>query len=116
MPLISEPELEFSVSHSKRNKLHSECSNRPIYEPIQTVLHGVQGQRLGNVATNPPKSDKILGYSQKAPQRGGNSEITQWMESTVIQAPNQTDKGVPRQKEGVKKGRSPSSFYKKDTI
>ncbi|MBW0560550.1 hypothetical protein O181_100265 [Austropuccinia psidii MF-1] len=33
------------------------------------------------------------------------------MESTVIQASNQKDQGVPLQKEGGKQGRSPSSFY-----
>ncbi|MBW0573139.1 hypothetical protein O181_112854 [Austropuccinia psidii MF-1] len=33
------------------------------------------------------------------------------MESTVIQASNQKDQGVPFQKEGGKQGRSPSSVY-----
>ncbi|MBW0579946.1 hypothetical protein O181_119661 [Austropuccinia psidii MF-1] len=33
------------------------------------------------------------------------------MESTIIQASNQEDKGIPFQKERVKQGRSPSSFY-----
>ncbi|MBW0590227.1 hypothetical protein O181_129942 [Austropuccinia psidii MF-1] len=33
------------------------------------------------------------------------------MESTIIQTSNQEDKGIPCQKKGGKKGRSPSSFY-----
>ncbi|MBW0496547.1 hypothetical protein O181_036262 [Austropuccinia psidii MF-1] len=33
------------------------------------------------------------------------------MECTIIQASNQKDKRVPSQKEGGKKGRTPSSFY-----
>ncbi|MBW0479598.1 hypothetical protein O181_019313 [Austropuccinia psidii MF-1] len=33
------------------------------------------------------------------------------MESTIIQASNQRDKGVPFQKEGDNKGKSPNSFY-----
>ncbi|MBW0463910.1 hypothetical protein O181_003625 [Austropuccinia psidii MF-1] len=37
------------------------------------------------------------------------------MESTVIQAPNQKDKGLPCQKEGGKQGRSPSGFYQQAT-
>ncbi|MBW0499790.1 hypothetical protein O181_039505 [Austropuccinia psidii MF-1] len=37
------------------------------------------------------------------------------MESTIIQASNKKDKGVPRQKEGGKQGRSPSSFYQKSS-
>ncbi|MBW0591252.1 hypothetical protein O181_130967 [Austropuccinia psidii MF-1] len=35
------------------------------------------------------------------------------MESTIIQASNQEDKGIPFQKERGKQGRSPSSFYQK---
>ncbi|MBW0464368.1 hypothetical protein O181_004083 [Austropuccinia psidii MF-1] len=113
MPIISEPELELSMNNSNTDKSHSEGSNRHFYEPVQKVLHSVQGQRLGNVATNPPRSDEILAYPEKIPQRGGNSEILQWMESTIIQASNKEDKGIPCQKERGKQGRSPSSFYQK---
>ncbi|MBW0531901.1 hypothetical protein O181_071616 [Austropuccinia psidii MF-1] len=75
MPMISEPELELSMSNSNRKKSHSEGSNRHLYELIQAVLHGVQGQRLGNVATNPPRRDELLAYPEKIPQRQANSEI-----------------------------------------
>ncbi|MBW0535349.1 hypothetical protein O181_075064 [Austropuccinia psidii MF-1] len=98
MPMISEPEFELSMSNSNREKSHSEGSNRHLYEPVQTVLHSVQEKRLGNVATNPPRSDELLAYPKTVPQRG-NSEILQWMESTIIQASNQEDKGIPCQKE-----------------
>ncbi|MBW0500719.1 hypothetical protein O181_040434 [Austropuccinia psidii MF-1] len=111
MPMISEPELELSMSNSNRDKSHSEGSNRHLYEPVQTVLHSVQGQKLGNVATNPPSSDELLEYPEKTPQIGGNSEILQWMESTIIQASNQEDKVITCQKERGKQGRGPSSFY-----
>ncbi|MBW0589827.1 hypothetical protein O181_129542 [Austropuccinia psidii MF-1] len=111
MPMISEPELELSMSDSNRYKSHSEGSNRHLNEPVQTVLHGVQGQGLGNVATNPPRSDELLAHPPKVPQRGGNSEILQWMESTIIQASIQEDKGILLKKEKGKQGRSPSSFY-----
>ncbi|MBW0513099.1 hypothetical protein O181_052814 [Austropuccinia psidii MF-1] len=86
MPIISEPELEL-------------------------ILHSIQRQGLGNVATNPPMSDELLAHPQKIPQRGGNSEILQWMESTIIQTSNQKYEGIPCQKEGENQGRSPSSFY-----
>ncbi|MBW0592196.1 hypothetical protein O181_131911 [Austropuccinia psidii MF-1] len=111
MPMISEPELELSISDSNRNKAHSEGSNRHLHEPVQTVLHSVQRQGLGNVAPNTPRSDELLAHPEKVPQRGGNSEILQWMESTIIQTSNQKDQGVPCQKEGGNQGRSPSSFY-----
>ncbi|MBW0567983.1 hypothetical protein O181_107698 [Austropuccinia psidii MF-1] len=81
-------------------------------QPVQTVLHSVQGQGLGNVAINTPRSDELLEHPQKDPQRGGNSEILQWMESTIIQTSNQKDQVVPCQKEGGNQGRSPSSFYR----
>ncbi|MBW0554482.1 hypothetical protein O181_094197 [Austropuccinia psidii MF-1] len=40
--MISEPELELSMSDSNRYKSHSEGSNRHLNEPVQTVLHSVQ--------------------------------------------------------------------------
>ncbi|MBW0503713.1 hypothetical protein O181_043428 [Austropuccinia psidii MF-1] len=110
VPIISEPELELSMSNSNRYKSHSEGSDRNLHEPVQEVLHSVQGQGLGNVATNIPRSDELLAHPQKIPQRGGNSEILQWMESTIIQTSNQKDQGVTCQKEGGNQGRSPSSF------
>ncbi|MBW0537328.1 hypothetical protein O181_077043 [Austropuccinia psidii MF-1] len=111
MPMISEPELELSMSNSNRYKSHSEGSDRHLHEPVQAVLHSVQRQGLGNVASNTPRSDELLAHPQNVPHRGGDSGILQWMESTVIQASNQKDQGVPLQKEGGKQGKSPSSFY-----
>ncbi|MBW0592976.1 hypothetical protein O181_132691 [Austropuccinia psidii MF-1] len=107
MCMIYEPELELSMSDSNRYKLHSEGSNRHLREPVQTVLHSVQRQGLGNVALNTPRSNELLENTEKAPQRGGNSEIFQWRESTLIQTSNQKDQGVPCQKEGGNQGRSP---------
>ncbi|MBW0560800.1 hypothetical protein O181_100515, partial [Austropuccinia psidii MF-1] len=77
----------------------------------QAVLNSVQRQGLGNVASNTPRSGELLEDPQKVPQRGGNSEILKWMESTIIQSSNQKDQGVPCQKEQGNQGRSPSSFY-----
>ncbi|MBW0583719.1 hypothetical protein O181_123434 [Austropuccinia psidii MF-1] len=116
MPMISEPQLELSMSKFNRYKSHSEVSNRHLYEPVQAVLHSVQGQRLGNVAISSPRSDELLDYLENIPQRGGNSEIPQWKESTIIQASNQEYKGIPCQKEIGKQGRSPSSFYQQASI
>ncbi|MBW0573922.1 hypothetical protein O181_113637 [Austropuccinia psidii MF-1] len=110
MPMISEPELELSMSSSNRYKSHSEGSYRHLNEPVQEVLHSVQRQVVGNVATNTPRSDELLAHPEKVIQRG-NSEILQWMESTIIQASNQKYQGVPCQKEGGNQGKSPSSFY-----
>ncbi|MBW0544067.1 hypothetical protein O181_083782 [Austropuccinia psidii MF-1] len=83
-PIIYEPELELSMSNSKRYKSHSECSNTHLREPVKAVLHDVQGKRLGNVATNPPRSDELLEYPETVPQRGLKSDILQWMKSTMI--------------------------------
>ncbi|MBW0541299.1 hypothetical protein O181_081014 [Austropuccinia psidii MF-1] len=113
MHMISEPELELSMSNSNREKSHSGGSNRHLYEPVQALLHSLQEQRLGNIGTNSPRSDELLEYPEKIPQRGGNSKILQWMEYTIIQASNQEDEEIPFQKERVKQGGSPSSFYQK---
>ncbi|MBW0462231.1 hypothetical protein O181_001946 [Austropuccinia psidii MF-1] len=65
IPIISEPDLELSMSESNSYRLNLEGSNRHINEPLQTVLHSVQGQGLGNVTTNPPRSDELFAYSEK---------------------------------------------------
>ncbi|MBW0582641.1 hypothetical protein O181_122356 [Austropuccinia psidii MF-1] len=55
--MISEPELELSMSNSNRYKSHSEGSDIHLHEPVQALLHSVQRQGLGSVATNIPRSD-----------------------------------------------------------
>ncbi|MBW0474352.1 hypothetical protein O181_014067 [Austropuccinia psidii MF-1] len=42
IPIISEPELDLSMSHSNRNQSHSEGSDRHIHEPVQEKLHSIQ--------------------------------------------------------------------------
>ncbi|MBW0518153.1 hypothetical protein O181_057868 [Austropuccinia psidii MF-1] len=84
MPIVSKPELELSMSNSNRYQSHSKGSYRRIHEPVQEVLHSVQGQGLENVATNPPRSYELLKHPEKAPQKGGNSERLHWIESTII--------------------------------
>ncbi|MBW0511735.1 hypothetical protein O181_051450 [Austropuccinia psidii MF-1] len=88
MPMISEPELELSMSNSNTYKLHSKGLDRHLHEQLQAVFHGVKGHRLGNVAKNPPRSDEILAHPEKITQRGGNSETIQWMECTIVQTLN----------------------------
>ncbi|MBW0593549.1 hypothetical protein O181_133264 [Austropuccinia psidii MF-1] len=100
MPMISEPELELIMSNSNGYKSHSEGSDIHLHEPVQAVLHSVKRQGLGNAATNTPRSDELLENPQQVPQRGANSEIFQWMESTIIQTSNQKDQGVLCQKDG----------------
>ncbi|MBW0535483.1 hypothetical protein O181_075198 [Austropuccinia psidii MF-1] len=110
MTMISEPELELSMSNSNRYKSHSVGSDRHLHEPLQAVLNSVQRQGLVNIASNTPRSDELLAHPQNVTHRGGDSGILQWMGSNVIQASNQKDKGLPLQKEGGKQGRSPSIF------
>ncbi|MBW0485564.1 hypothetical protein O181_025279 [Austropuccinia psidii MF-1] len=80
---------------------------------MQAVLHHVQGQGLGNVGTNQPRSYEILENPEEVAQRGGNIEILKWMEYTIIQTSNKKDNGLAQQEKGGKQGRSPSSFYQK---
>ncbi|MBW0504471.1 hypothetical protein O181_044186 [Austropuccinia psidii MF-1] len=65
IPMISEPQLELSMSNSNRDNSHSEGSNRHLYEKFKEVLDCLQRQILGNVTTNPPRSDKLLEYPEK---------------------------------------------------
>ncbi|MBW0554689.1 hypothetical protein O181_094404 [Austropuccinia psidii MF-1] len=78
------------------------------YEKYYTVYKDKDWEMLPQIYQGVMNSWHILINLLK---RGGNSEILQWMESTIIQASNQKEKGVPCQKEGGKQGRSPSSFY-----
>ncbi|MBW0555556.1 hypothetical protein O181_095271 [Austropuccinia psidii MF-1] len=87
MPMISEPELELSMSNSNRYQSPLEGSNRHLQEPVQAVLHSVQRQGLGNVATNTPRSDELLAHPQEAPQRGVNRVPHQKKEATKEEAP-----------------------------
>ncbi|MBW0491585.1 hypothetical protein O181_031300 [Austropuccinia psidii MF-1] len=56
IPIISEPELELRMGNFNRTKSHSEGTNRHLNDPVQTVLQSLQGNILGNVATNPSRS------------------------------------------------------------
>ncbi|MBW0592664.1 hypothetical protein O181_132379 [Austropuccinia psidii MF-1] len=67
IPMISEPELELSMSNSNRYKSHSEGSYRHLNEPVKTVINGVQRKGLGNVASNTPRSDELLEHHEKVP-------------------------------------------------
>ncbi|MBW0542890.1 hypothetical protein O181_082605 [Austropuccinia psidii MF-1] len=98
------------MSSSKIDKSYSEGSDRHLHEPVKTVLHSVPEQRLVNVTTASPRIDELLEHPQKALQRGGNSEILQPMESTIIQTLNQEHKGLAQQEEGDNGVRIPSSF------
>ncbi|MBW0523872.1 hypothetical protein O181_063587 [Austropuccinia psidii MF-1] len=109
--MISTTELELSMSISTGYKSNSVGSDRHLHNPVQTLIHSLQRQGLGNFATNTARSDEFLSNPQQVPQRGVNSEILQWMEYIIIQTSNQKDQGVPCQKEGGNQGRSPSSFY-----
>ncbi|MBW0555387.1 hypothetical protein O181_095102 [Austropuccinia psidii MF-1] len=86
MPIISETELKLKISNSNGNKSYSEGSNRHIHEPVQMVPHSTQRQGLGNVTSNPPRSDELLAYPQGISPEEGNSEILKWIEFTIIQA------------------------------
>ncbi|MBW0537054.1 hypothetical protein O181_076769 [Austropuccinia psidii MF-1] len=107
MPIISEPELEPSMSNSNRYESHSEDSNRHLYEPLQEISNSVKGKGLGNVSKNPSRSDELLEHPEKGPQKGENSDILQWMESTIIQTSNKKDKEVPFQKREARKKEFP---------
>ncbi|MBW0593186.1 hypothetical protein O181_132901 [Austropuccinia psidii MF-1] len=91
------------MSNSNRDKSHSEGSDRHICEPLKDVLHNLQGKRLRNVATNTSRSDEFPAHSQKTPHRGGNSEIIQWVESTIIQTSYQKYKGLEKKKREASK-------------
>ncbi|MBW0483545.1 hypothetical protein O181_023260 [Austropuccinia psidii MF-1] len=63
---------------------------------------------------NPPRSDEPLRNPQNVLERAGNSEILQWIASTIIQNSNKKYERMA-QKERGKQGRSPSIFYQKAT-
>ncbi|MBW0473808.1 hypothetical protein O181_013523 [Austropuccinia psidii MF-1] len=58
-------------------------------------------------------NDELLAHPKKVPQGGGNSEILQWMESTIIQTSNQENKGISEQKERGNQVEAPVSSTRK---
>ncbi|MBW0541341.1 hypothetical protein O181_081056 [Austropuccinia psidii MF-1] len=107
MPIIFAPHLGLNQTDPN----HIQRAQINIHEPVQTVLHHVQGKGLGNAAKTLSRSDEFLSYPGKFPERGGNSGILQGMEITIIQTPNQKYQGLSSQKEEGNQERSPSSFY-----
>ncbi|MBW0572826.1 hypothetical protein O181_112541 [Austropuccinia psidii MF-1] len=110
MPMISKPEMELSMGNSNRENNIQRAQIDIYMSQYKQHYRLYKEKRLGNFATNSPRSDEVLGYPERIPQIVGNSEILQRMESTIIQASNKEDRGIPCQKKGGKKGRSPSSF------
>ncbi|MBW0472369.1 hypothetical protein O181_012084 [Austropuccinia psidii MF-1] len=111
MPIISEPELKLSMRNYNRDKFHSEGSNSHSYEPVQAVLHGVQGQRLGNVAKDPPRSDELLEHSQKDwnnKEREERKEEAPVASTRKPQAKNPSQEGKKNKKKNLRKTYSPS--------
>ncbi|MBW0487114.1 hypothetical protein O181_026829 [Austropuccinia psidii MF-1] len=84
----SEPEFKLSMRNSKRNKSQSECSI-DIYmsheKQYYMVYKDKDWEMLPRIHQGVINSWGIL---KKSPQRGGNSEILQWKESTMIQISN----------------------------
>ncbi|MBW0571934.1 hypothetical protein O181_111649, partial [Austropuccinia psidii MF-1] len=89
------------------------AQDKYLHEPVQAVLHSVQGQGLGNVSTNTPRSDELLTHPQKFPQRGGNSEILQWRECTIIQTSDQKIKKYHAKKKEETKEEDPVASTRK---
>ncbi|MBW0589077.1 hypothetical protein O181_128792 [Austropuccinia psidii MF-1] len=92
---------------SQRQFLEIPIVSEPELELMQTVLHHVQGQGLGNAAKNLPRSDELKAHPEKFPQRGENSEILQWMESTIIQTSDQNIKEFHSKKREAGKEEAP---------
>ncbi|MBW0547914.1 hypothetical protein O181_087629 [Austropuccinia psidii MF-1] len=111
IPMISEPELELSMSNSNSDKSYSEGSNRNLHEPIQTILCGLQQQRLGNVAPNTPRSDELLAHPQKeyhSKKREASKEEAPVASSSKPQANQPPQEGKKNKKNNWRKPYSPS--------
>ncbi|MBW0591105.1 hypothetical protein O181_130820 [Austropuccinia psidii MF-1] len=107
MPMISEPELELSMSNSNRYQSNSEGSDRHLHEPAQVVLHSVQGQGLEmlpqihqgvmnswHILKKFLKEEEIVRYSNRCNQLSSKPEIkkikeyhTKKKEATKEEAP-----------------------------
>ncbi|MBW0581912.1 hypothetical protein O181_121627 [Austropuccinia psidii MF-1] len=111
MPMISEPELELSMSNSNRYKSHSEGSDRHLHEPVQAVLHSLQRQGLGNFATNTARNDELLAHCQKeyhAKKKEATKEDTPVASTRKPQANPLPQEGRKNKKKNWRKPYSPS--------
>ncbi|MBW0498758.1 hypothetical protein O181_038473 [Austropuccinia psidii MF-1] len=73
----------------------------------------ISEQELELSMSNSNRSDEILAHPEKVPQRGGNSEIIQWMEYTIIQTSNQKIKDYHAKKSDESKEEAPVASTRK---
>ncbi|MBW0562152.1 hypothetical protein O181_101867 [Austropuccinia psidii MF-1] len=112
--IISETQLELSISTSKRDKSHSEGSDGHLNQPVQTVSHGVQGQILENVTTKPQRSDELLTYCQNSLKEKEIYKYSNGWNPLSSKPPIEKIEAWHK-KDGCKPRESPNSFYHQTT-
>ncbi|MBW0490360.1 hypothetical protein O181_030075 [Austropuccinia psidii MF-1] len=106
MPLISEPESELIMGNSNSYKSHSEGSDRHLHEAVKEVLHGVQGQILGNGATNPQRRDELQEHPEKQWHNKKSEESKE--EAPVASTSKPPQEGKRKKKKNWRKPYSPA--------
>ncbi|MBW0592280.1 hypothetical protein O181_131995 [Austropuccinia psidii MF-1] len=92
------------MSHSNRDKSHSESSDRRINEPVKKVLHFLKGKILVIASTNTSRCHELMEHPPTVPIGAQNSEILKWMESNIIQTSNQEKKYWNHRRREARKG------------
>ncbi|MBW0582881.1 hypothetical protein O181_122596, partial [Austropuccinia psidii MF-1] len=109
MPMISEPELELSISNSNRDESYSEGSNRHLHDPIQTILHEEEIVVYSN-GWNPPSSKPDIKnikeyHSKKKEASKEEAPVASTRKPQVNQPPQE---GKKNKKKNLRKPYSPS--------
>ncbi|MBW0558293.1 hypothetical protein O181_098008 [Austropuccinia psidii MF-1] len=114
IPSVTESTQGIAISnHIQRAQIDIYMSK---YKQYYTVYQDKNWEMLPKIHKGVMNSWHILKKLLKEALKGqGNSEILQWMESTIIQASNEKDKGFAQKKEVGKQSRSQSSFYHQAT-
>ncbi|MBW0566607.1 hypothetical protein O181_106322 [Austropuccinia psidii MF-1] len=113
IPMIFEPELELRMSNAKKYESNSKGSGGHLHQPVQRVLHSVQGQGQGNVATNTPRSDELLAHPQRIKEYHAQKKEETKEEAPVActskpQANPLPQEGKKKKKQNWRKPYSPS--------
>ncbi|MBW0504975.1 hypothetical protein O181_044690 [Austropuccinia psidii MF-1] len=109
IPIISEPELELSMSDSNRYRSHSEGSNRHLHEPLQAVLQREEIVRYSNGSTplsSKPQIKKIKQYHYK--EKEAAKEETPVASTSKPQSNPLPQEGKKKKKKNWRKPYSPT--------
>ncbi|MBW0467034.1 hypothetical protein O181_006749 [Austropuccinia psidii MF-1] len=87
MPIISEPELELSISHSNGYRSHSEASNRHLHEPVHEILQWIES----TIIQDSNQKDKVVPCQKEGGEQGRSASSFKQQASSQPTSPRREE-------------------------